>query len=131
MAYETLRYIHIASAALAALALLVSAVVFIALDIPKAAGSVTGLAAKRGAGKIRARNARRERAKPSPVAPQPYYPPQRRAGADVTAALPAPAGRDAPARRAESAGAAAFEVEYDITYIHTDEAIAGRGGERA
>jgi hypothetical protein len=112
--YETLRHIHIAFAALAALMLLVSAVIFIALDIPRAIGSVTGRAVKRGVYEIRERSARRD------------VKPARRAGAMTTALatdnILGAAERDSAPSGAESE----FEVEYDITFIHTDEVIEVR-----
>jgi hypothetical protein len=122
MAYETLRYIHIASAALAALALFAAAVIFIALDIPRAAGSVLGITPKRGGGKAHARTAPGTGGETAPL---------RREGAEATTKLP-PEGRgagDAAPPLPETAGASAFEVEYDITYVHTDEAITGQRGE--
>jgi hypothetical protein len=128
--YDTLRLIHIVFAVLAALMLLASVVIFIALDIPRAIGSVTGGAAKRGVSEIRTRIARGE-AKRADRVEQPT--PRRALGGNVTTALAATEkSRGEAARGAALSDATAaiepqfFEVEYDITYIHTDEVIETR-----
>jgi hypothetical protein len=95
--YETLRNIHIGSAALAALTLLVCAFLFIRFKIPRAIRSLTGVTEKRAAAGRKPRSG-------------PEKSPPRRADKPEQATTPLP-------------DAAAFEVEYDITYIHTDEII--------
>jgi hypothetical protein len=122
--YETLRYIHIIFAALAALMLLVSAVIFIAFDIPHAIGSVTGRALKRGVNEIRTRSVQREIKQVGRA----ETPPRRAEGGAVTTTLAIPEKRRGGTTRedARSSVEAEFEVEYDITYIHTDEVIKTR-----
>ncbi|MDR1064791.1 MAG: hypothetical protein LBL25_00280 [Oscillospiraceae bacterium] len=103
MTYETLRNIHIGSAALAALTLLVCAFLFIRFKIPRAIRSLLGVAEKRPTGRASSSG--------------PEKSPPRRAD------KPEPATTPLPENAAPPDAAAAFEVEYDITYIHTDEII--------
>ncbi|MDR1328011.1 MAG: hypothetical protein LBK23_00205 [Oscillospiraceae bacterium] len=109
MTYETLRNIHIGSAALAALTLLVCAFLFIRFNIPRAIRGLTGVAEKRPAA------GRKPRSGPEKSPPRRAdRPPERE---------PSPATTPLPEDAAPPDAAAAFEVEYDITYIHTDESI--------
>ncbi|MDR0445839.1 MAG: hypothetical protein LBH17_02220 [Oscillospiraceae bacterium] len=143
MTYEALRLVHLVTAALAALTLAVAVLLFIRFNVPGIIRSLAGTTAPRRAPKRR-RSAKNDTAQskaaqsktppkqfsqitPRPIAATPATEPLSQA-AIITPAPPTepisppPAALDTVAPPTEQ-NSPAFELEYDITYVHTDESI--------
>lgn len=138
MTYEALRLVHLVTAALAALTLAVAVLLFIRFNVPGIIRSLAGTTAPRRAPKLR-RSAQSKAAQsktppkqfsqitPRPIAATPATEPLSQA-AIITPAPPTepisppPAAPDTAAPPTEQ-NSPAFELEYDITYVHTDESI--------
>lgn len=140
MTYETFRIVFMAGAVLAVLMLFLSVFLFLFLDIPMVIGDLTGANARKAIAQIQGRNKQKEdkvQIQPSraeeetteELSPSGYSDETMPLGGKDTSSskdavldgLTAPL--DTETEYFEN-GDRTFEIEYEITYIHTDEKIS-------